>query len=97
MVTMSDHGTYDYPYEIELTNHGYQDFNNTAFVHFMSPKFKGKKLAQSEVMHISQFAGSFCLFMKNCNIPILSTHTPKVRFQGDLIEELIAMRSREIQ
>ena len=25
MVVMSDHGTYDYPYEVELTNHGFQD------------------------------------------------------------------------
>jgi hypothetical protein len=40
LVLMSDHGTYDYPYELELTTHGYQDAENRAFAFFLSPKFK---------------------------------------------------------
>ena len=43
---MSDHGTYDYPYEVELTTHGKQDELNRAFAFFLSPRFKKHKLTK---------------------------------------------------
>jgi hypothetical protein len=57
LVLMSDHGTFDYPYEFEITNHGYQDKENRAFAFFMNKKFIGKKLPTEKEIHISQFAG----------------------------------------
>ena len=97
LVFMSDHGIYEFPYEVELTTHGYQDHENRAFAFFMSPRFKGRKLSKGESMHISRFAGSLCLFMKHCNIPILQTHSPLSRFKGDLLEDLVSLRAREVQ
>ena len=97
LVLMSDHGTYDYPHELELTTHGYQDDQNRAFAFFLSPKFKGKKLYKDKSIHISEFAGYFSLFMKNANIPLLASHRPSPRFLDEPLEELISLRSREVQ
>jgi hypothetical protein len=97
LVLMSDHGTYDFDYELELTNHGYQDAENSAFAMFMSPKFAGKSLHVAEPLHISKFAPFMCMFVENCNIPVLATHRAPPRFKDDPIEELITLRSREVQ
>jgi predicted AlkP superfamily pyrophosphatase or phosphodiesterase len=71
-VVMSDHGTYDYKYELELTNHGYRDKNNTAFAYLFSSRFAKSKnsLYQNEEIHISQLGPYLSMFLKNCSIPI---------------------------
>ena len=98
LVVMSDHGTYDWPYEFELTNHGYQDHTNSAFTFLLSKKFIDKPFqAATEQIHISQFVPTLCMFINNCNIPIFSTHSPNPRFQNSPIEQIIGYRSKEVQ
>lgn len=94
---MSDHGTYDFPYQNEITNHGYQDKENRAFAFFLNKKFNNENLWKNEEIHISQFAGTLCMYLKNCNIPIFSTHSPVPKYKNNTAEQLIAFRSREIQ
>jgi hypothetical protein len=54
-------------------------------------------LYKDKSIHISEFAGYFSLFMKNANIPLLASHRPSPRFPGEPLEELISLRSREVQ
>ena len=61
-VIMSDHGTYNYPYELELTNHGYKDNENRAFAYFLHPSFKNQTLYHNKETHVSQLAGYLSMF-----------------------------------
>lgn len=96
-VIMSDHGTYNYPYELELTNHGYRDSENRAFAYFLSPNFKNQTLYHNKEIHVSQLAGYTSMFQKNISIPVLSTHSSLPRFEGSMAEKILMLRSREVQ
>lgn len=101
LVLMSDHGNIFDPSESEMgMDHGENNEQNRNFVYVISPKFakvNSKKLYKKKDVDIQQLAPFLSQFIKNCNIPLLSTQFPLPMLKDDFISELQALRAKEVQ